>query len=859
MAERDRKALMCEQDPSRVTGIDFVRVVEPQVQDQLEVFFLIDPDLLDVNPFDVSTAPPTGFATIEAVEDDSTVEIALLSWGQSEDAQGVLRRVLVIDVVAPGGFQLCRLTLNDTASPSRIDRFFKATTFSFKQGCPARSDCKPRHDCPERALVDWPVDYLARDFGSFRSALLDFAAQRYPDWQERIPADVGSMIAELFAALGDEFSYVQDRYSREAYLETLSQRRSLAAFAELVDYQLDPGLTARTLLQLSVASGGVAAPAGARVWANPEGERPVAFELGTGLRGYRDLPAAGLSAESWWVHAAWNDLPAHQPDPSVPCLDIGARELWVVGEPLAAGTLPGTPDPAAIATFWIGRKLLVETRPGDPADPVRRHVVEVDEAVEVVTDPLCTDELDNPITATRIHWRAEDALPFELDLSATHVSANLVPATAGLTALEHVAIDSTPDDDIPLTVERAGPYDPDRRSRAILHRFSLPLSARFGLGWLFSTDPPPLGAFPVPEVLVEEVQPAAGTPETWAADELWQHQREILRADDLDQVFTLEPGTWTEIIGFDRLGERITHADYAAGDGVTLRFGDGTFGRRPPDDTVFRVTYRTGPGRRANLPADAVTELSPPPMAPSGAQAPALAGITTVRNPLAVMGGRDPEDLERARRLMPEAFRALVWRAVLDEDFEEIAERLAWVQQAGAVTRWTGSWRTTFVTPDPQGSFTLSEPRRQSLERLMDCVRMAGREVHVLDPVFTNLDLEIVICIEPGAYFGQVQARVLRRLTGPAGFSDPLPFFHPDNFGFGEPLWKAELEACIAAVPGVLAVEEIRFRRRGETEFTTFTESKIEIGADRILQLRNQPRFPDEGSVLIHDHADPMV
>ena len=75
-------------------------------------------------------------------------------------------------------------------------------------------------------LVNFPVDYLARDFISFRNALLDFAAQRYP-WSQTIEADAGVMLAEVMAALGDDLSYIQDRYAREAYLETATQRRSL--------------------------------------------------------------------------------------------------------------------------------------------------------------------------------------------------------------------------------------------------------------------------------------------------------------------------------------------------------------------------------------------------------------------------------------------------------------------------------------------------------------------------------------------------------------------------------------------------------------------------------------------------------
>ena len=103
-----------------------------------------------------------------------------------------------------------------------------AWSFRFKQGCPSVLDCRRReHECPPEEFVDFPVDYLARDFVSIRNALLDYASQRYPAWIEKIEADAGVMLAEMMAALGDEFSYIQDRYAREAYLETATQRRSL--------------------------------------------------------------------------------------------------------------------------------------------------------------------------------------------------------------------------------------------------------------------------------------------------------------------------------------------------------------------------------------------------------------------------------------------------------------------------------------------------------------------------------------------------------------------------------------------------------------------------------------------------------
>ncbi len=154
MPDLDRKALICQQ--TQITGIDFVQVVDPNDQRQLRVFFIVDPDALGVDPFDLLATLPAGFARIDAVADDSGVAVAALSWDRVPDAQGALRTVLVVDVEEPGGFQLYRLTLRDDHAQSRIDRFFNATEFSFKQGCPTTFDCKPRRDCPEPTLVDWP-------------------------------------------------------------------------------------------------------------------------------------------------------------------------------------------------------------------------------------------------------------------------------------------------------------------------------------------------------------------------------------------------------------------------------------------------------------------------------------------------------------------------------------------------------------------------------------------------------------------------------------------------------------------------------------------------------------------------------
>ena len=240
----------------------------------------------------------------------------------------------------------------------RFDRFFNGVEFSFKQGCPSDLDCKPGAlECPPEQLVDFPIDYLARDFVSIRNALLDFASQRYPQWTEKIEADAGVMLAEIMAALGDEFSYIQDRYAREAYLETATQRRSLRRHTQLVDYHIHDGLAASTFLDLEVKKsadggpgGGTLLNAGGRVWALGQGEPPIPFEIGEGLNDQRktlltllfsvglefqaDLDGGIFSVALRQEFAAHHIFFADTPAPEVSVQDTGRQ--WLISQPVVA-------------------------------------------------------------------------------------------------------------------------------------------------------------------------------------------------------------------------------------------------------------------------------------------------------------------------------------------------------------------------------------------------------------------------------------------------------------------------------------------------------------------------------------------
>jgi hypothetical protein len=144
-------------------------------------------------------------------------------------------------------------TLELVWDASRIDPFFSTIAFKFRPGC-FTNDCAPA--LPGRPLAPGPViDYLAKDYDSFRHVLMTAMAQRVPGWQSTSEADHDQVLIDLFAAAADELSDYQDRVMNEAYFATARGRVSLARHARLVDYHIHEGNQASTWLAVEVLAG----------------------------------------------------------------------------------------------------------------------------------------------------------------------------------------------------------------------------------------------------------------------------------------------------------------------------------------------------------------------------------------------------------------------------------------------------------------------------------------------------------------------------------------------------------------------------------------------------------------------------
>src|SRR6266853_2799914 len=747
MDSKDRRAALLAS--TSFNGIDFVEVANDE-QTLLRVHFLNAVSL-------IGTLSPK--VTIDGGETIRTVAVDAIDDGTDWSFDGN-HVVLDLTVAAPGDFSNYTLKLESLAIQSPLlDPFFASATFSFKARCPSDLDCEPTTPpCPPVQADVPPIDYLARDFLSFRQALLDFSALRYPEWQERSEADFGVMFLEALSALADDLSYTQDRIAAESALDTATQRRSVVRHARLVDYEPQPVTAAGVMLQFDVSVATSSIARGLAVSAQGPDGTPVIFELGTGL----EDKIASYKVSSKWNRRQVSGTTGLRPyfwDDSQRCLKAGATEMWVLGSGLG---------------FVKDQILLIDTTADSPADAPIREFVRVLVDPDETSDPLFPDPLTQPTPITHIVWRKEDALKFNHDLTAdpsgtprTIVVGNVIPATQGATQgatqqEESFAILSPPANqrDLPLAIVRTGPNaTPDAPSSQYLYTLR-----NAPVAWL---QPDDAASQPLPEIQMKQR-------EATDSDPPWHFLLRLLDAEHFDNAFTLDAARFSRI---GRNADSSTQFDYDGDAGDTIRFGDGAFGEIPADGTVFDVTYRVGGGAIGNVAADSITRIDPKT---------AAAGVTAVTNPLPASGGADAEPLERVRRLAPQAFRAVQFRAVRPEDYQSAAQTLPWVQRAGTVFRWTGSWLSVFTTADPLESEQITTDERTELIELLNRYRMAGYESYVPEARYVSLDLAIEVCARPDAFRGDVEGAVLEALSISAA-----GFFNPDNFTFGQSLERS--------------------------------------------------------------------
>lgn len=764
--------------------------------------------------------------------------------------------VLLVRTDNHGDYAPYRLILqratDDARPPLNFDPRLAQVDFSFKVECPSDFDCKPQRHCAEANPPGPDINYLAKDYASFRRLILDRISLLSPNWRERSAADLGVTLAELLAYAGDHLSYWQDAVATEAYLHTARSRISLRRHALLVDYHLHEGSNARAWLQLQLAQGVVQStidlagmqflsrlpnlPAriapNSRDYRNALDAQPVVYEA-LDPNGKLNLDV-GSQVTLYAAHHAinfytWGDRRCCLPKGSTSATLLGHLDTLVVGQVLVFEEVIG---PHSGVT-------------GD-ADPMHRHAVRLtrvqhSDGVNPLLDPLTNTAI------TEIAWAAADALPFPLCLSAQtdqahgenfidHVSVargNIILADHGRT-LADKDLGSVPQAALhyprDLDQERCARgvpeplpprYRPRLRERPLTHAATVSKSILVAnrqetLQLRFDPAAPASQAFAWRK---EDVLPAIDLESSFDNNVVivtddWHSRRDLLNSDDTDPHFVVE----SEQDGTAR-----------------LRFGDDRHGKRPDSGTAFSATYRIGNGLAGNIGAGALAHVVT-----------ANTDLAGVRNPMAAQGGSEPESAEQIRRRAPQAFRTQA-RAVTPEDYAAVTQRYAGVDRAAATLRWTGSWHSLFITVDRSGGELLDDDVELALASHVEPFRMAGHDLEFNDPKYVSLEIAITVCVAPGHFRSDVQAALLQVLSNRDLPDGTRGVFHPDNFSFGQTVYLSPIYAAARGVAGVESLQVTRFQRQGQDETRFLAAERMDLGRLEVARLDNDPNFPEHG------------
>ncbi|ABF39855.1 conserved hypothetical protein [Candidatus Koribacter versatilis Ellin345] len=355
--------------------------------------------------------------------------------------------VLLVRTSEAGDFSPYVLRLVDSVSEALQSSFevtdvlpgfdpqLSEVTFSFKVECGPDFDCAPQQpNCPPDLPTPPAINYLAKDYGSFRGIMLDRLSQLLPNWGATSEADLGIALTELIAYVGDRLSYQQDAIATEAYLNTSRSRISLRRHALLVDYHASDGCNARTWIHIDLK-----ADPGTKVFIDRKVTRFYTFapNLPNSLAVGAGNEEAALRCGTQVFEPMWDQVlyPEHNQisfytwgDTSC-CLPAGAMEA----------TLHGSYPKLGIGDVLIFQEM-VGPKTGFAADADIRHrcavrvtkIATQDGAGNPLIDPLFEEGTGLPIQSpaqkptpvTEIQWSQDDALPFAVCVSSSFIDDN---------------------------------------------------------------------------------------------------------------------------------------------------------------------------------------------------------------------------------------------------------------------------------------------------------------------------------------------------------------------------------------------------------------------------------------------------
>lgn len=699
--------------------------------------------------------------------------------------------ILNLTVVPIGDYSTYTLSLNY----QNIDPIFSEIPFKFRPGC-FSINCAPEWTPALKSSDNPTIDYLAKDYDSFRHTMIVAMMQRVPGWQATSEADLDQVLLEAFSVAADELSDYQDRVMNEAYLATARKRVTLARHARLMDYHIHQGNQASTWLAVKLSTPLPSPPpTPLMAWAGHEAlddPTAIAFISRTKPQFDRLLNQMGLYT--------WND--------AIPSLAAGSTQADLQ---LTDGTAPIIDQVSAekVRDFIRSGKveyLLIQEwlnpATGNVAgrNPAKRQLLKLRPA-EAAT-------LQDPLTGAwfvRVHWDEKDRLKFNYCFTVNCPTGKV----------ENVSLFHGNLIEIYQGRSRSVLFKEAGVSLTQANEFHYERTEQWGTLCRLPAEPlayqntPTGGELPPQSTLAVEVT-------VNGVSDPWEEEINLIHSDDSDE-------------NGDRFMVETDEFGYSV-----LRFGNGTNGKVLPPNAEVRCTYQVGRGLDGNIGRDKLLYSSFP-------------EIERSWNPFDVLNGRAPEPVAEIIRRVPEAYRFRQLRAVTLQDYVNRAEELAEVSRAAARYAWTGSWRTVQIAIDPAGTTTLEPPVREKIARYLDTVRLIGEDLEVRPPRFVPLDIRVALCAHPDYWPEDIRFLLEQEFSEGYTPDGRMAFFHPDRWTFGQDLHVSQIIGRIQAIEGVEHVISVTMKRWNEAN--PGTDAIAQVRANEILRVRNDPDDMEDGFI----------
>lgn len=692
-------------------------------------------------------------------------------------------QILQVTIMPVGDYSRYTMTILQTG----FDPIFGEIVFRFRPGC-FSSNCSPLVNylpsVPQPA-----IDYLAKDYDSFRHTVISAMMQRVPSWQPTSEASLDVVLLDLFSAAADELSNYQDRVMQEAYWATAQKRITLRRQARLMDYFIHEGQQSSTVLALNFPGpASYTVPALQKAWTGPSLELPSTVWFSATAPTY--------------VDGIFSNVPLYTWSDAIPSLAAGATQA-----DLAFSSFADATTATSLITSGKITRLLIEEwlnpATGQAADRnlQKRQILNLT-AAHLLTDPLTGDPV------VRVTWRPEDALAFTYcfvvfvngvrmrNVALFH--GNLVDMVQGkFTEFQYLPPGA------PLTPST---YNLQLNAAGAAE---CRLPPAFPVLWTKTT---PGGLQPSVSTVHVMVTDASGTTE-------WEEQTDLIHSDGVaDRHFVVET---------DELLRTL------------IRFGDGTNGVALPDDATVICWWLSGYGPDGNIGQDSLVNFDATGM-------PNVA-LGTVWNPFDVTDGLAPECATVIRRRVPEAYLYNQSRAITLADYIARATEVPGVSNAAALYMWTGSWRTVRVVIDPAGTTVLSETLRAAVEQHLDAVHLIGEDVEVRAPEFVPLIIEVAVCISSDYWIDDVKPVIEQAFCNSYTEDGEPAFFNPDRWTFGQAVYASQIEGVLTKISGVEHVISIEMTRWWNQSVAS--HEVMLMAPEEIVLVENDPSRMERGSI----------